>query len=208
VAFILRPDLGPVITRALARTTGTVVGVAIAAFVAWIGNSIPVLIALSCVMAALVPWAAKKSHLLAVVTFTPIVFVFLSLLGTDKYLLAPRIIDTGLGAAIVLLLDLFLWSRAPSLRPAQQLAKAQDAAQRYARDATRDDVLRRHLLRRSALRAVANARSAVAQAKAEPHPLRRSRRIDAQELNHIEASIDASTVALLDGATPHDDQEH
>ena len=34
VAFILRPDVGPVITRALARTVGTAVGVGIAALVA------------------------------------------------------------------------------------------------------------------------------------------------------------------------------
>jgi uncharacterized membrane protein YccC len=201
VAFILRPDLGPVITRALARTVGTVIGVGIAAFVAWTGNSITALIVLSCVMAASVPWAVKRSHLLAVVTFTPIVFVFLSLLGTDKYLLAPRIIDTGLGAAIVLALDMVLWSTAPSLRPAQQLEKARRAAERYGREASRDDANRRHLLRRSALRAVANARSSLAQARAEPHLLRRSDPSTVAQLNEIEASIDAHTVTLLEGET-------
>ncbi|HVB51494.1 MAG TPA: FUSC family protein [Acidimicrobiales bacterium] len=199
VAFILRPDLGPVMTRALARTVGTVIGVGIAAFVAWTGNSLTALIVLSCVMAASVPWAVKRSHVLAVVTFTPIVFVFLSLLGTDKYLLAPRIIDTGLGAAIVLVLDLFLWSTAPSLRPAQQLEKARSASERYGREASRDDVIRRHLLRRSALRAVANARSSLAQARAEPHPLRRPDSTTLAQLDEIEASIDAHTVALLEG---------
>ena len=201
VAFILRPDLGPVMTRALARTVGTIIGVSIAAIVVWMGNSIAVLIVLSCVMAALVPWSVKRSHLLAVVTFTPIVFVFLSLLGADKYLLVPRIIDTALGATIVLSLDLFLWSTAPSLRPTQQLEKARNASARYGREATRDDVIRRHLLRRSALRAVANARSSLAQAKAEPHPLRRPDSATAAELDEIEASIDAHTVSLLEGTS-------
>ena len=201
IAFILRPDLGPVITRALARTLGTVVGVGIAALVAWSGNSIGLLIALSCVMAAIEPWAARRSHVLAVITFTPIVFVFLSLLGTDKYLFAPRIIDTAIGAAIVLVLDLALWTTAPSLRPAQQLEKARAASARYEREATIDDPLRRHLLRRAALRAVVNARSALDQARAEPRSLRRLDPTTFDQLNEIESSIDAHTVSLLESGT-------
>lgn len=201
IAFILRPDLGPVITRALARTLGTVVGVGIAALVAWSGNSIGLLIALSCVMAAIEPWAARRSHVLAVITFTPIVFVFLSLLGTDKYLFAPRIIDTAIGAAIVLVLDLALWTTAPSLRPAQQLEKARAASARYEREATIDDPMRRHLLRRAALRAVVNARSALDQARAEPRSLRRLDPTTLDQLNEIESSIDTHTVSLLESGT-------
>jgi uncharacterized membrane protein YccC len=198
IAFILRPDLGPVITRALARTVGTVVGVGIAALVALSGNSIGLLIALSCVMAATVPWATRRSHVLAVITFTPIVFVFLSLLGTEKYLFAPRIIDTAIGAAIVLLLDVVLWTTAPSLRPAQQLEKARAASARYEREATIDDPLRRHLLRRSALRAVTNARSALDQARKEPRLLQRLDPTTLRQLNDIESSIDTHTVSLLE----------
>jgi uncharacterized membrane protein YccC len=198
VAFILRPDLGPVITRAAARSVGTVVGVAIAAVVAVSGNAIWLLILLSCAMAALQPRAARRSHVLGVICFTPIVFVFLSLLGTEHYLFVPRIVDTLLGSAIVFILDVVLWSRAPSLRPAQQLVKAQRAATRYQDEALRDDPIRRHLLRRSALRAVANARSALDQARAEPHPLRRPDSTTFEALDDIEASIDATTVALLE----------
>ncbi len=198
IAFILRPDLGPVITRALARTLGTVVGVGIAALVALSGNSIGLLIALSCVMAATVPWATRRSHVLAVITFTPIVFVFLSLLGTEKYLFAPRITDTAIGAAIVLVLDLVLWTTAPSLRPAQQLEKARAASARYERDATIDDPMRRHLLRRGALRAVTKARSSLDQAKKEPRFLQRLDPTTLQQLNEIESSIDTHTVSLLE----------
>jgi len=199
VAFILRPDLGPVITRALARTAGTVVGVGIAAVVAWAGNSVLSLVVLSCVMAAAVPWAQRRSHVLAVMVFTPIVFVFLALLGTDKYLFVPRIIDTVLAAAIVLSVDILLWSAAPSLRPAQQLEKARRATARYERDSTRDDPIRRHLLRRGALRAVANARSSFAQANSEPHPFRRPDPTTLHQLDEIESSIDAHTVTVIEG---------
>ncbi|MHB8380572.1 MAG: FUSC family protein [Acidimicrobiales bacterium] len=198
VAFILRPDLGPVITRALARTVGTVVGVAIAALVALSGNSIALLIALSCVMAAGVPWASRRSHVLAVITFTPIVFVFLSLLGTERYLFAPRVIDTAIGAAIVLVLDVVLWTTAPSLRPAQQLEKARSASARYEREATLDDPQRRHLLRRAALRAVTNARSALDQAEREPRLLQRLDPTTLQQLDDVESSIDTHTVSLLE----------
>jgi hypothetical protein len=198
IAFILRPDLGPVITRALARTVGTVVGVGIAELVAWSGNSIGLLIALTCVMAATVPWASRRSHVLAVITFTPIVFVFLSLLGTEKYLFAPRIIDTAIGASIVLVLDVVLWTTAPSLRPAQQLEKARAASRRYEREATIDDPLGRHLLRRAALRAVTKARSALDQAQKEPRLLQRHDPTTIQQLDEIERSIDTHTVSLLE----------
>ncbi|MGA7836286.1 MAG: FUSC family protein, partial [Acidimicrobiales bacterium] len=124
VAFILRPDVGPVITRALARTVGTAVGVGIAAIVALTGNAILVLIVLSCVMAAVQPWASRRSHTLAVIAFTPIVFVFLGILGSDKGLFGARIIDTALAAGIVLLLDVFGWTTAPSMRPAAHLDAA------------------------------------------------------------------------------------
>ena len=78
------PDVGPVITRAIARTVGTTVGVGIAAIVAWTGNTVLELIILSCVMAAIQPWAQRRSHTLSVITFTPVVFVFLGLLGRQE----------------------------------------------------------------------------------------------------------------------------
>jgi uncharacterized membrane protein YccC len=202
VAFILRPDLGPVITRALARTVGTAVGVGIAALVALSGNSIGLLVALTCVMAATVPWASRRSHVLAVITFTPIVFVFLSLLGTEKYLFAPRIIDTAIGAAIVLALDVVLWTTAPSLRPAQQLEKARAATILYEREATLDDPLGRQILRRAALRAVTNARSSLDQAQKEPRLLQRLEPTTLQQLDDIERSIDSHTVSLLEDEAP------
>ncbi|MGA2124469.1 MAG: FUSC family protein, partial [Acidimicrobiales bacterium] len=199
VAMIFRPDLGPVVPRAVARTLGTVVGVGIAAFVAWHGHTVIDLIVLACLMSALTPWAVRKSHFLGVLTFTPLVFVFLTLAGDAKHLLVPRIVDTAVGAAIVLILDVMLWSTAPSLRPAPQLAAAQQALDRYQLDAPADDPIRRNVLRRNALRAVARARSSFEQARREPPLLRRHDPTTAAELNAVEAGIDARTVALFDG---------
>ncbi len=198
VALIFRPDLGPVITRAVARTLGTVVGVGVAAFVAWRGNTVVDLIVLACLMSAIAPWSARRSHFLGVLTFTPLVFVFLTLAGDAKHLLVPRIIDTAIGAAIVLVLDVMLWSTAPSLRPAPQLVAAQAALTSYQLDAPSDDPIRRNVLRRNALRAVARARSSFNQARREPAFLRRHDPTTLAELNAVEAGIDARTVALFD----------
>jgi uncharacterized membrane protein YccC len=168
VAFILRPDLGPVIPRATARTAGTLAGVGLAALVTKLGDSPASLVVLCVVLAAIVPLTSRRSHALTVFIFTPIVFVFLSVLGPDQTLFFPRIIDTALAAAIVLMIDGALWTRAPSLRPAQQLARAEKSVARYE---TSTDVVSsesRHQLRRNALRATAHAGRACARRRGNP----------------------------------------
>ena len=153
-------------------------------------------------MAAIQPWAARRSHTLAVMTFTPLVFIFLSLTGTHNNLFGARIVDTSLGAAIVLVLDVLLWTTAPSMRPAQQLARARAASARYGDESTLDNPVLRHQLRRSALRVVTNARSAISNARSEPRLLRRFDPTSAAQLTDVERSIDAHTVALLDRSGP------
>ena len=205
VAFILRPDVGPVIKRALARTVGTAVGVGIAALVALSGNTEVELIVLSCVMASIQPWAQRRSHALAVMTFTPIVFVFLGLIGERGDLFGVRILDTALGAVIVLLVDVLLWTTAPSMRPERLLADARAASARYA-DSPSDDPIRRNQLRRGALRAVARARVSIANARSEPRLLGRYDPSTLAQLDAIERSIDLATVSLLerDGTPPEE----
>jgi uncharacterized membrane protein YccC len=197
VVFILRPDLGPVMRRALARTVGTVIGVGVAALVALVGHSPLDLIALSCVMAAIVPPAQRRGPVVAVVAFTPLVFVFLGLAASAQGLFVTRIVDTALAAAIVLVLDGLLWTTAPSRRPDQQLASARAALERYRREATLDDPAARHLLRRAALRAVTNARAATQSVRGEPIAARRASGEARAELDAVEAGIDAATVELL-----------
>lgn len=198
IVFILRPDVGPVITRALARTVGTVVGVGIAGIVVLTGNAILALVLLSCMMAAIQPWAARRSHALGVMAFTPVVFVFLGLVGSHQDLFGARIIDTALAAAVVLILDLFAWTTAPSMRPAEQLQAARAAAARYEHEAALDDPVVRNRLRRVALRAVVSARSSLSESGREPRLLRRHDPTTAAQLDDVERSIDASTVSLFD----------
>jgi uncharacterized membrane protein YccC len=197
VAFIFRPDLGPVIRRAAARTVGTMIGVGIAAAAAWLGNREVILIVLSCAMASLVPWAQRRGHAWTVMVFTPIVFVFLGVVGPDQYLFVPRIVDTSLGAVIVLGIDLVLWSRAPSSRPEQRVQAARRAAHEYQRVGATRSAIARHSLRRNALRAVTQARDAIALAAAEPHPFRQPDETLTHQLDEIERSIDERTANLV-----------
>lgn len=168
VAFILRPDLAPVIRRAAARTVGTLIGVAIAGVLALAGNPPAALIVLSCTMAALMPAATRRGHSYAVVTFTPIVFVFIAMLGNDRGLFGARVVDTALAALLVLVVDLVAWTTSPSLRPQAQLARAEDALRNYLQCRPSTPLVDRALVRRAAFRAIAAAAASQSTADREP----------------------------------------
>jgi hypothetical protein len=203
VAFVFRPDLGPVMRRAVSRVIGTFAGVGIAAVVAVAGNQQISLIVLCCAMAAAVPWAAQRSHALTVMVFTPIIFVFVGVLGPDQSLFGPRIVDTVIGAAIVLAIDYVMWLHAPSLRPRQQLEQVAAAVANYRRTAPTSDPVTRHSLRRNALRSVTRARSAIKLAGIEPHLFHETGAPFLAELNTYIDEIDDHTVELFEKAPPN-----
>jgi uncharacterized membrane protein YccC len=198
VAFIFRPDLGPVMRRAIARTIGTLAGVGIAALAGLWGNPEILLIALSCAMAAAVPWAKRRSHALTVMVFTPIVFVFVGALGPDQNLLGPRIVDTAYAAVIVLFIDYVLWLHAPSSRPRQQVERAHQATVSYEHATKGSDPITRHSLRRNALRAVTKARASISLASIEPHLLHQSNPELEDQLDGLVTAIDVHTAALVE----------
>lgn len=204
VAFVFRPDLGPVMRRAVSRVIGTLAGVGIAALVAIAGNQQVSLIVLCCAMAATVPWAAQRSHALTVMVFTPIIFVFIGVLGPDQSLFGPRIVDTAIGAAIVLGIDYVMWLHAPSLRPRQQLEQVGAAVRNYERTSPTSDPVARHALRRNALRSVTAARSAIKLAGIEPHLFHESGAPYLAQLNAYIDEIDHHTVELFESPSRPD----
>lgn len=143
--------------------------------------------------ASLLPVASRRGHMFTVSAFTPIVFVFLAVVGKDHHVLLPRVVDTVVGAGIVMIVDLLFWTRAPSLRPAAQIHRAEAAARTYLSATPEIDAGRRHLLRREAFRAMAQARTAVQLASAEPHPFRRPPTQAVSQLDEIESRIDTAT---------------
>ncbi len=198
VAFIFRPDLGPVISRAAARTVGTLIGVAVAGLVAVAGNPPSALIVLSCVMAALMPGATRRGHAYAVITFTPIVFVFIAMLGNDQGLFGVRVLDTALAAVLVLAVDLVAWTTSPSLRPNAQLARAETAVGVYLRCRSDTSLADRTLARRAAFRAIAAASAAQAMADREPKILRRGDPEVQVRADALLGQLDRHTVSLVE----------
>ncbi|HEY5439307.1 MAG TPA: FUSC family protein [Acidimicrobiales bacterium] len=198
VAFIFRPDLGPVMRRAISRIIGTLAGVGIAALISLAGNQQVSLIVLCCAMAAAVPWAAQRSHALTVMVFTPIIFVFIGVLGPDQSLFGPRIVDTAIGAVLVLTIDYVMWLHAPSLRPRQQLDQVGIATQSYERTTSATNPVTRHSRRRNALRAVTRARSAIRLAAVEPHLFHETGAKYLSQLNEYIEAIDQHTVQLIE----------
>jgi len=201
VAFVFRPDLGPVMRRAMSRVIGTLAGVGIAALVAIAGNQQVSLIILCCAMAAAVPWAAQRSHALTVMVFTPIIFVFVGVLGPDQSLFGPRIVDTAIGASIVLAIDYVMWLHAPSLRPRQQLEQVGVAVENYRRTSSTSDPVTRHSLRRNAFRSVTTARSAIKLAGIEPHLFHESGAPYLAQLNTYIDEIDDHTAELFESSS-------
>jgi uncharacterized membrane protein YccC len=198
VAFILRPDLGPVIPRAAARTAGTLIGVGVAGLVALLGNPPVALIALSCGMAALMPAATRRGHSYAVMTFTPIVFVFIAMLGNDRGLFLPRVVDTALAALLVLVVDTMAWTTAPSLRPAAHLARADAAVEAYLRCDPSTPLIDRAPIKRAAFRSIASAVASEAMAEREPAVLRRANPAVRKRLNELMTLLDHHTVGLVE----------
>lgn len=197
VAFIMRPDLGPVVGRALARTVGTVIGVGLAGVMALVGNPPAGLIGLVCVMAVLMPGATRRGHIYAVMTFTPIVFVFIAMTGNDRGLFVPRLVDTALAAVIVLGVDMAAWTTSPSLRPRAQLTRARSAVAAYLRCEPNLSLGDRAFARRAAFRAIAAASGAVAMASREPAFLRRRDPETLEAASELLVDVDRHTAELV-----------
>lgn len=200
--FIFRPDTGPVMQRALARTAGTLAGVTIAAAVDWLGQTQLLLIVLCCAMAIGVPWSKKRHYALTVMFFTPIVFVFIGLLHPEVNYFGTRIIDTALGAAIVLAVDLLVWVRAPSLRPGPQVERARSVTSEYLATTTASDPVTRHSLRRKALRAVARASDALVQSARERRPAVDDPASARATLRQLREAIDSHASELFRSSRP------
>ncbi len=201
VAFILRPDLGPVIRRAAARTVGTLIGVGIAGVVALAGNPPGALIVLSCAMAALMPAATRRGHGYAVMTFTPIVFVFIAMLGNDRGLFGVRVLDTVIAALLVLVVDFVAWTTSPSLRPGAQIARAEAAVSAYLEFRPDASVVDRSLARRAAFRSIGAAAAAQAMAEREPAILLRDNPGVHGRADELLDQVDRHTAELVEASS-------
>ncbi|MFE1862879.1 FUSC family protein [Streptomyces anandii] len=168
VAFVYKPDFGPVFRRSLHRCAGTVAGVAAIGSVVLLTTDTYALIGAVAAFGALMAVGVRRHYALATTGLTAVVFVLLDLLGDHRALYGARILDTALAAAIVLVAHFALWPRSAAGRAAAQTEAALAAARRYRDLAPEAGPAQRHALRRSAYHRLAEARRAAAHAHDEP----------------------------------------
>ncbi|WP_435642294.1 FUSC family protein [Streptomyces sp. H49] len=168
VAFVYKPDFGPLARRALHRCAGTVAGVAAIGAVTLLTTDTYVLIGAVAAFGALMAVGVRHHYALATTGLTAIVFVLVDLLGDHRALYAARILDTALAAGIVLAAHFALWPRSAAQRATELTEAALAAAHCYRDLAPGAAPAQRHALRRTAYHRLAEARRAAAHAHGEP----------------------------------------
>ncbi|WP_405018968.1 FUSC family protein [Kitasatospora sp. NBC_00070] len=172
VAFVLKPDLGSVFQRAVSRSVGTVLGVAVAAAVLSVTSSQWTLTVIAALCVALLPYSAGVHYGLNAAVMTPMALILVQFggePGTEE--LWPRVLDTALGSGIVLLFGYLLWPERPRHRIEPKLVAATTAVRAYLTAVVAEpEPLAEVWLRRTAYRALADARQVVRHGLTEPPP--------------------------------------
>ncbi|MDX3228522.1 FUSC family protein [Streptomyces sp. ME19-01-6] len=211
-AFLVKPDMGPLVSRAVSRAFGTAVGVAVFAGLAALFGPLagadevwPVAVAAVC--SALIPVSVRHFALQTAV-LTPLL-LSLVYLGGDRGAEYARLADTLLACAVVLAAGALPGLGGPRAQVSVRLSLAVRATRDHlgrvlAADAPYAVRLR---LRREAYRALADARRAVEVAGAEHPPFGRDLAAWAPVVAALEDIVDAATacgVRLDHGAPPPD----
>ncbi|MEU6323532.1 FUSC family protein [Streptomyces sp. NPDC047009] len=197
VAFVYKPDFGPVFRRALHRCVGTVVGVAAIGAVSLPAHSTYASIGEVAFFGALMAVGVRHHYALATTGLTAVVFVLVDLLGDHRSLYGPRILDTALAAAIVLVIHFAVWRDSATSRADIQTEAALAAASRYRDLSPGVTSAERQALRRTAYRQLADARRAAAHARREPVRRDRTQPDREETITTAEQLCDAVTAHSL-----------
>ncbi|MFD6417336.1 FUSC family protein [Streptomyces sp. NPDC060194] len=210
VTFVLKPDFGSVFSRALLRAVGTVVGLLVAAGVLaqvprgwW---DVPVMV----VLGALVPAVSARGYAFQTAAVTPVILLLSDTLNHQGVgLVWPRLLDSLLGCAIVVVAGYLLWPESWGTRVADRLAEAIEDTARYVEcafgpgaEAHQGERVR---LRRRLYRDLAQVRSEFQRALTEPPPTGRRAAAWWPLVVAVERIVDATTAARVrvnHGAAP------
>ncbi|MFJ4534757.1 FUSC family protein [Streptomyces tibetensis] len=168
VAFVYKPDFGPLFPRALHRCVGTIVGVAAIGAVSAAATGTYAVVGVVAVFGALMAIGVRHHYALATLGLTAVVFVLLDLLGDHRPLYGTRVVDTALASALVLVAHFAVWPDSAAHRAEAQTEAAVAAARRYRDAALEAGPVQRQSLRRAAYHQLAEARRTVAHARREP----------------------------------------
>ncbi len=206
-AVVLKPDLGSVFARGVQRTVGTMIGVVLGAGVLAVVPAGPLLLIPATLFAFLFPFGASRNYGMLAVFVSPLVLLLTDLGGTGTAgVAASRLLDTAIGAAVVLLVGYLPWPTTWRTDLERDVAAAADALAGYAEAGFTGDPVTVVPARRRAFRAVADARAELQSALAEP--TRRARQASAwyplvSQLDRVADSLrDASIIESRVTAEP------
>ncbi|KFG76080.1 FUSC family protein [Streptomyces mutabilis] len=195
--FLVKPDLGPLVSRVLCRAAGTVVGALLFAGFAAVLPRPEGLVALVAVCGALVPVAAR--HFAAQTTVVTVLVLALVMAGGEPQASVGRIGETLLACAIVLVVGHLpvpgQWGGGIRAR----IEAADAAAHAYLAHVLggSDDRATRWTLRREAYRTLAEARAAIALAAAELPALARHSAGADEVAAVLERLVDTTTACAV-----------
>nr|WTB32553.1 FUSC family protein [Streptomyces sp. NBC_00830] len=208
VTFVLKPDFGSVFSRAVLRAVGTVAGLVIATPVLaavpigwW---DVPVMV----LLAALIPALTAKGYAFQTAAITPVILLLSDLLSHRGVgLVEPRLVDSLIGCAIVLVAGYLLWPESWHTRIGHRLADAVADIADYVGCAfdprcdgsgvTRTDQAVRERARRLIYRDLSSIRSEFQRALTEPPPVGTRAAAWLPLVVAIERIVDATTAARV-----------
>ncbi|MFE2316602.1 FUSC family protein [Streptomyces sp. NPDC059441] len=197
--FLVKPDLGPLVSRVICRAAGTVLGAVLFAGFAALLPRPAGLVALVALCGALIPVATR--HFAAQTAVVTVLVLSLVMVGGEPGASWSRIGETLLACAIVLLVGHLpaLGQRGGGVRA--RLTRATEAAHTYLAhvldDGTTDDRAGRWALRREAYRALAEARAAIDLAAAELPALARHAEGTDEVAATLERLVDTTTACAV-----------
>ncbi|MFU1997934.1 FUSC family protein [Bordetella avium] len=177
VCIVMKPDMGSIFGRTVLRCLGTAGGVVVgSAILAWLPPG-PLFALIMVLIAAVMPWMGQRSYALFSLGLTPLVLVLIDAVSPETHgvnYAVLRLIDTLLGAAIVLVFGYLIWPRSQDrqMESAFLVARRQIAAYlRASLDAAGNrDAPQVHISRRQAYGALSNMRTRLQQALGDPPP--------------------------------------
>ncbi len=168
-ALVLKPDFGSVFARGLQRVLGTAAGAALGAMVLVLTPDGPWIVLPVAVLGFLLPLGDSRNYGLMSTFLTPLVLVFVELSAdVPAGLVGARVLDSVIGAGVVLLVGYLAWPGTWRSRMPEDVATLVDALADYAAVALTEGPSVVAPARRRAQGALTDARARLQAALAEP----------------------------------------
>ncbi len=173
-ALVLKPDLGSVFARGVQRTLGTLVGVGLGIAIIQLVPPGPWVLVPIALFAFGFPFGASRNYGMLATFITPLVLLLLDFGdAVDGRIAVDRLVDTAIGAGIVLVVGYLAWPSTWRPRLGDHVAGAVDALAGYVRVAFDPAQPSTGPARRRTYRSLSDVRSELQSTLAEPPPLSR-----------------------------------